>query len=276
MKHIIYGNAVADLPYNRTEYTILQLTDGADNFVNAASIFFVQSWMSSALPDMFSVWQAWDNSLEEERQYYVSFLDTALFSKGKLIDDPNIGYTSPIGTFAETMLRWLRQKFAPAQLLVEPAAPQPPSTGYIDFIEVTGFPEDYSSMSVNLWEVKASDGDASTRNSEIYGQLDDYPRRFFPIANSIAASYSGNDQALKLFLRNMSKIVRNRQPQAHYGVFIAYDPEVTQAGSMVPNLHKHPPDHPLPPGKKCHHVVLLLIPNFKSKRLEVWQSLHLI
>ena len=121
---------------------------------------------------MLNVWKNWDSASEEDRLDYRSYLDVALFSSGKMIDDPQNGYTGPIATFAETMLRWLRQNFAPAQLLVEPAAPQPPGDGKIDLVEVTGFPGDYSSMKVTLWEVKGSDGQvAKSHNAKIYRQL---------------------------------------------------------------------------------------------------------
>jgi len=151
-----------------------------------------------------AVLENWNGSSEEDRRDYLSYLDDALFSGGKLVDDPERGYNGPIATFAETMLRWLRKSFAPSQLLVEPAAPQPPSEGKIDLVEVTGFPGNYSSMTVVLWEVKASDKQAGSHNPKVYEQLNDYPRRFFPIANCMAESYSGGDMALKRFLRDMA------------------------------------------------------------------------
>jgi len=172
MDHLICPNCVSGLPYSRTNYTLLTLSDGNKTFVSDAAAFFVQSWMSSAMPQMMNVWENWSNASHDDRIDYLSYLSAALLSevreddleKGytssvllpylRLKDDPASGYTNPMGTFGEVMLRWLRKNHAPDQLLVEPAVPQPPGDGKIDFVEVTGFSGDYSSMSVTLWEVK--------------------------------------------------------------------------------------------------------------------------
>lgn len=275
MNHLVCPSSVINLPYNRTEYTLLPLPSGTVNFTQDAAAFFVQSWMSSALSQMLHVWQNWSSTSPQDKQEYISYLDVALLSEGKLIDEPTNGYTNPMATFSETMLRWLRQNFAPKQLLVEPAVPQPPGDGKIDLVEVTGLPGDYSSMAVTLWEVKSSDGEASEHNSKIYRQLCDYPRRFYHIANHMATTYTGTDSNLKLFLRDMAKLVRNHSPQAHYGVFITYHVNVTQKVNIVPNLHKYPTDY-FSPSRNTHTLAILLIPNFKKLRLDIWRSLHLI
>lgn len=253
---------------------MLPLPGGTATFAQDTAAFFVQSWMSSALPQMLHVWQNWSSASPQDKQEYLSYLDVALLSGGQLIDEPTSGYTSPMATFAETMLRWLRQSFAPKQLVVEPAVPQPPDDGKIDLVEVTGLPGDYSSMAVTLWEVKSSDGEASEHNSKIYRQINDYRRRFYPIANHLATTYKGTDSSLKLFLRNMAKLVRNHRPQAHYGVFVTYNVNIKQKVNLVPNLQKYPIGYPAP-SRNTHTLAVLLIPNFKNMRLDLWRTLHL-
>ncbi len=129
-------------------------------------------------------------------------------------------------------------------------------------------------MKVTLWEVKASDGQAINHNTKIYEQLSDYPRRFFTIANCMSANYTGDDIAIKKFLRNMALMAKNRQSQVHYGVFVVYNASVRQKGQLIPSFHRYP--DPSPPGQGCHHLMILLIPDFKDLRLKVWRSLHLI
>lgn len=277
MRRFVSANAISTHPYNRVDYTMLPLTNGSDAFAQAAAIFFVQNWMTSALPRMLTVWQNWQDSSEEEKNDYLSYLNTAFFSKdGLLIDEPEKGYTGPIAAFTETLLRWLRQSFGSSCLLVEPPTCQPPGDGKIDFVEITGCPGDYASFSVTLWEVKSSDHQAHKQNSKIYSQLDDYPMRFYPIANCMATSYSGQDIAMKRFLRDMAMLARNRHRQVRYGVLIAYDPNVKQNGSLASNLHRHPPGYALTTAASCHSLAVLIIPNFKQLRLDVWRSLHLV
>lgn len=277
MNRFVHSSPIAGLPYIRTEYTLLDLSVGRSDFVQASAAFFVQNWMSSALPRMLDAWKNWDRCSEEDKTDYRSYLDVALFSNGHVRDDPSDGYTSPMATFAETMLRWLRRNFAPTPLLMEPIAPQPPGDGKIDLVEITGFPKDYASMKVTLWEVKSSDGQAAeSHNSKIYKQLDDYPRRFFPIANCMAENYAGEDIALKRFLRDMARLVRNRCAQTQYGVLVAYDPRIAQRSPLVPALHQHPPGYHLSSRSECHTLAILLIPDFRCLRLDVWRSLHLI
>jgi len=103
-----------------------------------------------------------------------------------------------------------------------------------------------------------------------------YPRRFYAIANSLATRYKDtNDLELLRFLRQLGIMVMNREPQVHYGVFITYDAAVPQQRELVPNLHKYPPNHPVF-GENCHHLVLLLVPQFRELRLDIWRCLHLI
>jgi len=282
MKTLVQPKTLTGLPYNKTEYTLLSIPGCRNGFIQAAAIFFIQSWMSAALPEMLNVWQHWDNASDADKQYYIQHL-YHLFSNGTLIDDPDghhsaphSRHTIPIGTFSETMLRWLRLSFEPAPLLVEPIAPMPTDDGKIDLVEITGLPGNYYSMRVTLWEVKSSDSQVHNHNSKIYNQLEAYPERFFNLANCLCSSYTGDDTAFRTFLKNMGRMARNRQPQVHYGVFITYDSNVVQKVSATPNLHKHPADHPSQPGEVCHHLALLLIPNFKQLRLEVWRYLHLI
>jgi hypothetical protein len=282
MKSFVCGTDVTGLAYSRTEYTLLPLDDTRDNFIQAAANYFVQSWMCASLPEIVDVWLHWDYASAEERDHYLSHLEH-LFSDGTLIDDPdrknsppNSNHTAPIGTFSETMLRWMRANFGPTPLLIDPLAPMPTNDGKIDFVEITGLKGDFASFKVTLWEVKSSDSQAWYHNSKIYRQLDDYPKRFFSLANCLSESYSGNDIAFKMFLKQMGKMARNRHPQVHYGVFITYDPTVTQVQKAVPGLHKHPDNHPTPSDNLCHHLVLLLIPDFKRLRMEVWRSLHLM
>lgn len=276
MRHLVSTQNISGLPYNRTNYSILKTTTASEDFVNAAASFFVSKWMASALPRMISVLNSWDTSSTEDKLDYQSYLENVLLSHGKLLDDPQNYATLPVATFTETMLRWLRESFDPSQLLVEPLVPQPPGDGKIDLVEITGFPGDYSSMKVTLWEAKGSDSEASHHNTKIYTQLDDYPRRFYPIANHMASSYSGTDVALKKFLRDMARMARNRQQQVHYGVFVAYDSAIPQAVSITPNLHTHPDGYIKSHGSDCHHLAVFLIPDFKQMRLKVWQSLHLL
>lgn len=292
MEHLIYPGCVSGLPYSRTNYTLLPLPNIRATFVSDAAAFFVQSWMSSVLPQMINVWQNWDDASLEERTDYLSYLSSALLAevreddleKGytspillpglRLKDDPTRGYANPMGGFAEVMLRWLRQRHAPNQLLVEPAVPQPPGDGKIDFVEITGFSGDYSSMAVTLWEVKSSDGEASIHNPKIYDQLNDYSRRFYTIANHMAEVHKNTaEPELKRFLQNMAKIVRNNHSQAHYGVFVTYDENIAQRVSLVPNLHKYPVGYPA--SAETHTLAVLMIPDFKNVRLEVWLALHL-
>lgn len=292
MDHLVCPSCVSGLSYSRTNYTLLSLPDIRTTFVSDAAAFFVQSWMSSVLPEMLNIWQNWDDASQEERTDYLSYLSSALLADVKeddiergytspillpglrLKDDPANGYTNPMGGFAEVMLRWLRKNHAPNQLLVEPAVSQPPGDGKIDFVEVTGFSGDYASMAVTLWEVKSSDGEASTHNAKVYTQLDDYPRRFYHIANHMATVHENTaEPELKRFLRDMAKIVRNHRSQAHYGVFVTYDQNVSQRGSLVPNLHKYPSGYPASP--ETHTLAVLMIPDFKHMRLEIWRALHL-
>ncbi|MBV9707040.1 MAG: hypothetical protein JO125_06505, partial [Chloroflexi bacterium] len=238
---------VEGLPYTRTEYTLLSLPDVREHFVQAAAEFFIQSWMSSALPEMRDLWQAWEDASQEDKLDYRLHFDH-LFSRGVLIDNPmkGEGYTGPMATFSETMLRWLRQNCGSTQLLLEPPAPLPPEDGKIDLIEITGILDDYASMKLTMWEVKSSESQASDHNSKIYCQLRDYPSRFYRMANSLATRYKdARNPDFQLFLRNMSGMVRRRQPQIHYGVFITYDTQVVQKKTLVPSLHKHPKDHPV-------------------------------
>jgi len=129
---------------------MIPLATGIDEFVQATATFFVQSWMSSVLPRMLHVWQHWSSAPEEDRRDYISYLDPALLSGGSLRDDPVAHYTKPIAAFSETMLRWLRQSFDPAPLLIEPPVPCPPGDGMVDMVEVTGFPGNYASIVVTL------------------------------------------------------------------------------------------------------------------------------
>lgn len=277
LKDFTCCTSIEGLPYHRTEYTLLPLLDTKECFIRAAAEFFIQSWMSAAMPRMRDVWLSWDEASEEDRQDYLSYLDH-LFSQGILIDNPakGIGQTAPIATFSETMLRWLSSHSASEQLLVEPPEPAPPSEGKIDLIEITGVRGDYASMKLTMWEAKSSDNQANGQQGKIYDQLTAYPHRFYRVANSLANRHKDErDPAFLLFLQNMLRMVRNRQPQVHYGVFITCDANVKQKGTFVSNLHKYPPSHPVT-GERCHHLALFLIPNFMELRFDVWRCLHLI
>jgi hypothetical protein len=261
--------------FTRTHYKLTAQCYESSEFAEALAVYFVQNWMNIALPQMLQVWKQWDGATDEEKRDYFAYLESSLLTHGKLLDNPDKGegHTGPIATFGETILRWLRQHFAPTQLLVEPPVPQPAGDGKIDFIEITGFPGDYASMAVRLWEVKATDSQVSYQNSKVYTQLDDYPKRFYYLANHIGARCNTNDVALKKFMRDMAPIVRNHRPQAHYGVFVTYDENITQKISFVPDLHNHPRGCKGSP--HTHTLAMLAIPDFRQVRLSVWRALHL-
>ncbi len=85
MHRFVCPNSIPGLPYSRTDYQLIQLPSGATPFDQAAAAFFVQSWMSSALPHMLDIWKNWDSSSDEHKRDFISYLDIALFSNGKLI-----------------------------------------------------------------------------------------------------------------------------------------------------------------------------------------------
>ena len=222
MKAHVKATPVNNAFFSHTNFTLTSALGNTESFVQDIATYFVQTWMESQLPHMMKVWQNWSNASSDEKQEYFLYLRDALLSDIKeddtvrgytnpevltdfrLKDNPEVseGHTKPLGTFTETMLRWLRASFTPQQLLIEPVVPKPSGSGYIDFIEITGKPNDYSSMSVTLWEIKGSDQQASAHNTKICKQLDDYPIRFYAIANYICTSYTGNNPAFKKFLRD--------------------------------------------------------------------------
>lgn len=274
MDSFLSAKIVNSLPYNRVDYEIIQVPNGIENFIRAAAVFFVSNWMKSKLDDALKIFNAWDNATDEEKTEYRNYFDVALFTDGNLIDDPEKGFTYPMATFSETMLRWLRESYEPSQLMVEPSVPQPPGDGKIDLVEITGNCDDFSSLRVVLWEVKSSDHQVSEHNSKIYNQLSDYPKRFYHIANCMASNYTGTDPVLKKFLRDMAQMAYNRKPQVHYGAFVTYDTNVEQRISVAPKLHKYPSDHPKQSNEKCHNLIALLIPDFRNMRLSLWRALH--
>ncbi len=275
MKRFVCPTPVPNPNYTRMDYCFQQSPDRVDTFVQAAAQCFVENWMKSALPAILHVWQSWDTSSEEDRSEYLSYL-YHLFTKGKLIDDPKNGYTNPIGTFAETMLRWLKQSFSPTPLLMEPATPEPAGNGDVDFVEIMGVLGDYSSMSVTMWEVKSSDDQVGAQSGKVYRQLHEYPARFSYIANHMATTYAHEniDPELKRFLRDMNRIVRNHRAQAHYGVFMVHDANIVQKVPLVPDLHRYPERYPS--SQDSHSCLVLLVPDFKAMRLKIWHALHLI
>lgn len=265
----------------RTDHFLIDTPDNLNAFIEHTAIFFIDQWMKLEAKQMHQVRTNWHSCANELKEKYKAYLERSLLSDGILQDSPDQGVTGPVATFAETMLRWLRESFEPEQLLVEPPVPRSPDEGLIDYIEITGLSGKYSSMRVTLWEVKGSDNQISGHNSKIYRQLRDYPRRFFTMANDLgyqaqqmAQQYSEVDLALVQFLRDVGDIVRNKRHQAQYGVFLVYDPNVQQDKNPVPGLHKYPSGSPEP--HKTHFLCTLLIPEFKKIRLSVWQSLCLL
>ena len=260
MQDFICSVSRDNLSYNHVEHRLLPLPDLRENFVQASAEFFIQCWMSSVMPQVLDVWQNWEAASEEEKLDYRSRLDHLFSPASVLIDNPakGVGYTAPMATFAETMLRWLRSCVGATQLLVDPPEPAPPSEGKIDLIEVTGVHGKYDSMKLTMWEVKSSESQANGQQSKIYSQLEAYPRRFYRVANSLAHRYKDHpDPAFLEFLKNMTGMVRNRQPQVQYGVFIMYDTNVQQKGALLPDLHRYPSGHPVS-GERCHHLALFL------------------
>lgn len=278
MRNHIKEQPLGGQPYHYTEYKVLQVPASAQSFAEDIAAFFIRSWMKNAHVDMMQIWQNWATSSEEDKNIFHSYLAPALMTGNDLVDDPSsgVGRTGPIGTFCETMLRAIRADFSGDQILVHPPLPAPPGDGNIDLLEVTGKVSDASSLRVTLWEIKGSDGQAHGHNSKIYEQLRDYPKRLFPIANLMGEYYSGDDPGVKLFLRNMALLARNRSPQVHYGAFIVYDENIPQEGNLVPGLCKVPLNHPTPADNKCHHLAVLLIPDFRKLRFEVWRTLKFV
>ncbi len=277
MKRFLISSSDDTLNYNKTVYSLANSCNET-LFVHETAKYFVKSWMASVLPKMKKVWEQWDTASDDDRVDYLGYLREALLnSDNEMLDFPDKGYTGPISTYSETMLRWLREEFGEPQLIVEPPVPRPPGQGNVDLIEITGVLENTSSFKVTMWEVKSSDNQvAASHNTKIYKQLRAYPNRLMTFANEMSYRFDGAP-ALKRFLRDMGSLARKRDPKVHYGVFIAYDPNVDQKNSIVPNLHCYPsnPPHPFTSGQKCHHLGLLLLPDFRSKRAEVWRSLHL-
>src|SRR5438552_19177750 len=91
MQRFTCAASIEGLPYYRTEYTFLPLSDTREQFVRSAAEFFVQSWMSSELPRMIDVWKNWESASPEDRQKYLLSLDHLLSDDGVLIDDPSKG-----------------------------------------------------------------------------------------------------------------------------------------------------------------------------------------
>lgn len=279
MKRFISPAMISCSPYSKTEYMFESLEDCRKMFVQEATKFFIQSWLDEEVQD---IWLNWDITPEEEKEFYYAHWEH-LRSNGTLIDDPamNTSYpgsrhTAPIGAFSETMLRWLQASFGPTQLLVEPRKSKATEDGKIDFIEITGLQNNYSSLKVTLWEVKSSDSQISSHNTNVYQQITDYRLRFLSIAACLSESYEGDDRALKTFLGKMGRRAWEKHQCVHYGVFVTYDSSVKQTNNMTPNLHKYPKGHPAQSKEVCHHLALLLIPDFRDIRLEVWKSLHLM
>jgi hypothetical protein len=282
MQHFLdIHHHVQETKFQRTDHVVIDAPGNLNTFIEHAATFFINKWMELEGPDMHQVRADWDCCTDDLKERYKAYLERGLLAEGVLNDTPDQGHTGPIATFAETMLRWFRESFEPAQLLIEPPVPKPPGEGLIDFIEITGFPGDYSSMRVTLWEIKASDNQISGHNDKIYKQLNDYPRRFFTMANDfghrgkkMVEEQVGADMALVQFLRDVGDIVRNRRHQAQYGVFLVYDSNLQQDNNPVPGLHKHPTNCPEP--HNTHFLCTLLIPEFKQLRLNVWSSLRLL
>ena len=279
MKCFIRQNPVSSFPYDIVECTFVSQENCRKDFIQAATRFFLKSWMND---EMHEIWLHWNDVSQEDKEFYRAQWEH-LLSNGVLIDDPSMQsppprsrHTAPIGAFSETMLRWFRENFEPAQLLVEPLKSMPTEDGKIDLIEITGSRGDYASFKVTLWEVKSSDSQISSHNSNVYQQLDDYRLRFLRAAYSLSESYTGDDKAFKRFLSQMGKMAWKKDPSIHYAVFVTYDSNVIQKRNFVPTIHKHPSNHPSTSKDVCHHLVLLLAPDFRSLRLEVWQSLHLL
>lgn len=282
MDRFLDKNDIPNLPYTKAELTFLQIPNCRMDFVQSVAEYFIRQWMFSGLPDMMDVWKNWNTATDAKKEIYRMYLDAALFSddpndktKRLLVDAPNDGNTTPIGVFTETMLRLFTESFgAQPPLLVEPSVPQPTGSGQVDFIEIKGVAHDINSMTVQMWESKGSDGQVSAHHSKIYRQLDDYSRRLFYIANNMCASYSDNRSQVRNFLRLVALLAKNKDPKVHYGVFVTYDSRVAQNSALVNQVHTHPPGHPSV-GGGCHHLVLLLIPDFKTLRMDVWKAMHL-
>lgn len=271
MRNFVDSISIEGLPYHRIEHSLLTLPDTRDNFVRATAEFFIQNWMISKLPKMLEVWDCWNTASLDDRQDYLHFLNH-LLSGDIVLDDPKAGKTLPMATFSETMLRWLREYHSP--LVVEPVVPISPEYGDIDLIEITGRRGDYASMKLTMWEVKSSDSQVHEHNTKIYKQLQNYPKRLYSRANSLAHLHKDDDDPeFQRFLRDLCRMVRNRESKVHYGVFITYDANVPQEKGIVPSLHKHPYSGSSEP---CHHLDLFLVPDFKQLRMDVWRCLHLL
>lgn len=205
---------------------------------------------------------------------YDAMLRGAFFPEHSAVDDPAkpTFATAAIGSLGETIFRWIRSTTTPKRVFVQPAAPLPTSSGLIDFIEIhedATVPDGYRAM---VWEIKATDSLAGTRNEEVYDQLDKYPRRLMYQAGDFAEGYTGANTGLKSFLSRLSAHAFEKNEHVSYGAFAVSEETVKEEHRFCPRIHEHP-DGTLHGAR--NEVITVKIPSFKKLRGVIWKALRL-
>lgn len=208
----------------------------------------------------------------QHEPFYKEVLNGAFFPQNSRVDDPANNATAAIGSFGETIFRWIRSTTTQKRIFIEPASPLPASSGLIDLIEIhedATVPDGYRAM---VWEVKATDSFAGTRNSEVYDQINKYPRRLMYQAGIIADHYKTGDAALKVFFSRLSAHAFEKNEHVSFGAFGISEETVTEDHRFCPSMHKHP-DGSVHGAR--NEVIMVKIPNFKTLRSQIWKALRL-
>lgn len=202
------------------------------------------------------------------------------FAEGILGEDfQKLDEDAYLGTFSETVFKWIRESFLDTQIVdCEPRFVTGSSKMQgIDCFEILGNKNDIDSLYFIFWEVKGTDGEVKNRTNEIYNQHKKRTGRLLRnLQKKLADQYEREKEpVLCQFVSYLMDHWLTNSPQKHLGGCVLYS-AAHQPGVVFSTFAKHFPDLA---DCSCRQVCLIQIPQFckvRSKILElIWDRISL-
>ena len=200
---------------------------------------------------------------------------TLVFSEGILKDNlSTIDDDAFTGTCGQLIFYWLREAFyAPEIIWKSPRRITSSSKEQgIDYFELLGDPNDFDSLSFIVWEVKATDGEVSSRTSEIYRMLKNRaPRLIRGLESQLSLDYPEEQHpVLGKFVRHLLDYWLSNEKCKKVGGAVIF------SGNTIPqnvftNFHNRFPNLA---SEKSRQVILINIPEFADMRRELWKIIQ--
>jgi hypothetical protein len=197
------------------------------------------------------------------------------FAEGVLRDDlKTVDEDAFIGTCGQLIFKWIRTEYygpeiicALPKLLTDSSKKQG-----IDYFEILGNPNDLSSLSFIVWEIKATDVDVASRTDEIYRMHKGRTARLLRgLELQLSQEYPTDKYpVVGTFVQRLLDHWNGNTASKHIGGSVIFDTS-NNPGDVFTTFHTQFPDLYSP---TCRQVLLIEIPRFRKMRKELWTHLQ--